>query len=193
MSVKAVETVEGGKDPGKSKGLDILSQAQQTLAKQVVGGSQKMMANTMKDLFAEMSNDEDLMGFMALNTLWEGMGTENTKNLSSNELMRQILGEVQKKMVGSLTEEYALGAFDRLADERCFTESRKHLVMDQIVTEFCEFEDAEGGTFKLQDLDPDEAKAMLDKITTEDKRKFASVYLCTHPEMWETDPRLREV
>lgn len=193
MSVISVETVAGEKDPGKSKGLDILSRAQRDLAKQVVGGSQKMVANTLQDLFADMTQDENIMGLTALNTLWEGLGSDDSRNLSANDLMRQIIGEIQKKMVGSVTEEYALKAFDRLADERCFTESRKILVMDQIVKEYCEFEDTEGNIFKLQDLDPDEAKAMLDKITTDDKRKFASVYLCTHPEMWEDDPRLREV
>lgn len=193
MAVKQIDTVEGGKDHGKSKGLDILSQAQRNLANQVVGGSQKMMANTLKDLFSDMSKDENIMGLTALNTLWEGLESEDSRNLSGNELMRQILGEIQKKMVGNITDEYALKAFDRMADDRCFTESRKQLVMDQIVREFCEFEDADGNPFKLQDLEPEDAKAMLDKITTEDKRKFASVYLCTHPEMWETDSRLREV
>ncbi len=193
MAVKQIDTVEGGKDPGKSKGLDILSQAQRNLANQVVGGSQKMMANTLKDLFSDMSKDENIMGLTALNTLWEGLESEDSRNLSGNELMRQILGEIQKKMVGNITDEYALKAFDRMADDRCFTESRKQLVMDQIVREFCEFEDVDGNPFKLQDLEPEDAKAMLDKITTEDKRKFASVYLCTHPEMWETDSRLREV
>lgn len=193
MAVKQIDTVEGGKDPGKSKGLDILSQAQRNLANQVVGGSQKMMANTLKDLFSDMSKDENIMGLTALNTLWEGLESEDSRNLSGNELMRQILGEIQKKMVGNITDEYALKAFDRMADDRCFTESRKQLVMDQIVREFCEFEDVDGNPFKLQDIEPEDAKAMLDKITTEDKRKFASVYLCTHPEMWETDSRLREV
>lgn len=193
MAVKQIDTVEGGKDPGKSKGLDILSQAQRNLANQVVGGSQKMMANTLKDLFSDMSKDENIMGLTALNTLWEGLESEDSRNLSGNELMRQILGEIQKKMVGNITDEYALKAFDRMADDRCFTESRKQLVMDQIVREFCEFEDVDGNPFKLQDLEPEDAKAMLDKITTEDKRKFASVYLCTHPEMWETDSRLREI
>lgn len=193
MAVKQIDTVEGGKDPGKSKGLDILSQAQRNLANQVVGGSQKMMANTLKDLFSDMSKDENIMGLTALNTLWEGLESEDSRNLSGNELMRQILGEIQKKMVGNITDEYALKAFDRMADDRCFTESRKQLVMDQIVREFCEFEDVDGNPFKLKDLEPEDAKAMLDKITTEDKRKFASVYLCTHPEMWETDSRLREV
>lgn len=193
MAITQIETIKGNKDPGKSKGLDILSEAQANLAKQVVGGSQKMLTNTLADLFSDLGKDENIASLTGLNMLWEGMGTENSRNLTSNELMRQILSEIQQKMVGSITEEYALQAFDRLANERCFTDSRKQLVMDQIVKEYCEFEDADGNVFTLGDLPPDEAKNMLDKITTDDKRKFASVYLCTHPEMWENDPRLREV
>ena len=193
MGLADIEVVSGNKDPGKSKGLDILSQAQRDLANQVVGGSRKMMTNALTDLFADVAKDESIMNLTALNTLFEGLSTDNSRNLSSEVLMRQIIAEIQKKMVSGITEDYALQAFDRLADERCFTESRKQLVMDQIVKEYCEFSDENGKTFKLQDLSDEDAKAMLDKITTEDKRKFASVYLCTHPEMWQNDQRLREV
>lgn len=180
----------GNKDLGNSKGLDILSQAQQNLARQVVGGSKKMMTNAITDLFSDIASDENMMGLTALNTLFEGLSTDN-KDLSSNEIMRQIITEIQKRMVSGITEDYALKAFDRLADERCFTESRKMLIMEQIVIEYCEFEDKDGNVFKLQDLPKNEARNILDKITTEDKRKFSSVYLCTHPEMWDDEPILR--